>query len=280
MVIAELMPAGLRGLMVASFLAAFMSTMDTHLCWGASYLVNDVYRRFLRPQATATHYVLGSRIAVLVLVAFAALTAWQMESIEGAWIYVIELTAGVALVWLLRWYWWRVNAWAEIAAMAGSVFLANGMVWTGLLARVGWIDPTTVESFGRLYGSDLDFVRALLILVVGSLLWVTVALLSPPDDADHLDRFYRKVRPGGWWGPVAARCPDVPMDPMPGWRRWIGWASGMTFLYGTLVGTGHVLTGRTTSGMLFMGLGLAGGFFTLHIVTRFTSPEAEEAAPA
>ena len=112
--------------MVATFLAAFMSTMDTHLCWGASYMVNDVYRRFVRKEAPERHYVAASRWAVVGLAVMAAFVAWQMESIQRGWIYIIELTAGVAVVWLLRWYWWRVNAWAEIAAMVGSVVLANG----------------------------------------------------------------------------------------------------------------------------------------------------------
>ena len=155
-----------------------------------------------------------------------------MESIEQAWIYLIDLTAGMAVVWLLRWYWWRVNAWAEIAAMAGSVLLANGMVWAGLGARAGILTSDTVAVLAVFYRSEYDFLRALAILVVCSLLWVGVAFLTPADDDEHLERFYRKVRPGGWWGPIASRCGDVEPDVMPGWRRWLGWGTGMTFLYG------------------------------------------------
>lgn len=271
MMIAEMMPSGLRGLMVASFLAAFMSTMDTHLCWGGSYLVNDVYRRFFRPDEGAAHYVLAARISIFFLVLLAALTAWQMESIEGAWIYVIELTAAVALVWLLRWYWWRVNAWAEIAAMAASVLLANGMLWTNLAARLGLISEAGLATIGAFYGSEYDFLRALFILVVGTIIWVTVAFLTPPDPVEHLERFYRKVRPGGWWGPIADRCADVPTDMMPAWRRWVGWAAGMVFLYGSLLGVGHLVTGRTASGSAFLLLGVVAGFFTLSLVTRDAS---------
>ncbi len=268
MMIAELMPQGLRGLMVASFLAAFMSTMDTHLCWGASYLVNDVYRRFYRTDESASHYVLVSRLAVLFLVALAALTAWQMESIERAWIYVIELTAGVALVWLLRWYWWRVNAWAEIAAMAGSVFLANGTVWAAIASRLGLISNDFASFIGGFYRPELDFLRALVILLCCSILWVGVALSTAADDDEQLARFYRRVRPGGWWGPVAARCTDVRTDRMPAARRWAGWALGMIFLYGTLVGVGHLLTGRGASGTVAVLLGLASGFLTLRLATE------------
>ena len=271
MMIAELMPAGLRGLMVASFLAAFMSTMDTHLCWGASYLVNDVWRRFVRPDASAGHYVVASRVAVMILVCLAALTAWQMETIEGAWIYVIELTAGVALVWLLRWYWWRVNAWAEIAAMAGSVVLANGMLWTTLAARVGLVGPDALARIGAFYGAEWDFLRAFFILLACTALWVVVAFLTEPDDDERLDAFYRKVHPGGWWGPVAARCPEVVRDAMPGWRRWAGWGTGMVFLYGCLLGVGQLVTGRPGSGTLLLLVGLGAGFATLRIATEVTA---------
>lgn len=265
MMIADLMPPGLRGLMVASFLAAFMSTMDTHLCWGASYLVNDVYRRFLRPDAGERHYVLASRFAVGLLVVLAALTAWQMETIERAWIYVIELTSGVALVWLLRWYWWRINAWAEIAAMAGSVVLANGRVLLAWGRALGLLSAGTTERLAAFYGSEWDFLRALVILVACSLLWIAVTFLTRPDDPERLDGFYRKVRPGGWWGPVAARCGAVDTDMPPAGLRWLGWAAGMTFLYGWLVGVGHLLTGRPASGLGLLLVGGAAGWLTLRL---------------
>jgi len=265
MVIAELMPAGLRGLMVASFLAAFMSTMDTHLCWGASYLVNDVYKRFLRPDASERHYVRVSRIAVVGLVLVAAVTAWQMETIEGAWIYVIELTAGVAMVWLLRWYWWRVNAWAEIAAMSTSVVLANGMVWARTAAAWGLMRVEALERLGRLYGSDYDFLRALAFLVAATVVWIAVAYATRPDAPEHLDRFYLRVRPGGWWGPVAARCGAVDTGLPSAGRRWAGWTSGMIFLYAWLVGIGHLVTGRSASAAALLLAGLIAGFATLSL---------------
>jgi SSS family solute:Na+ symporter len=265
MVIAELMPAGLRGLMVASFLAAFMSTMDTHLCWGASYLVNDVYKRFVRPDAPERHYVLASRIAVVGLVLVAAVTAWQMDTIEGAWIYVIELTAGVAMVWLLRWYWWRVNAWAEIAAMGTSVILANGMVWARLAAAGGLMSAAALERLGHFYGSDYDFLRALAFLVVATVVWIATVYATRPDAPEHLDRFYLRVRPGGWWGPVAARCGEVDTGLLSARRRWAGWASGMVFLYAWLVGIGQLVTGRTAAGAVLLLAGLVAGFATLFL---------------
>ena len=280
MMIVELMPTGLRGLMVASFLAAFMSTMDTHLCWGASYLVNDVYRRFIRGDADPRHYVLAARISVALLAVAAAFAAWQMETIEGAWIYVIELTAGVALVWLLRWYWWRVNAWAEIAAMAGSVLLANGGLWARATARMGWLGGTSLESVEQFYAAEYDFVRALVILVVCTVAWVAVAFLTRPDSDVHLDRFYRTVRPGGWWGPVAERCDEVVVGGLSAGRRWLGFAAGMVFLYASLVGMGHLLTGRTGSGSGLLLLGILTGFVTLSVATDREADDPEPDATA
>ena len=275
MMIANLMPAGLRGLMVASFLAAFMSTMDTHLCWGASYLVNDLYKRFLRRDADERHYVLASRFAVVLLVVLAALTAWQMDTIERAWIYVIELTSGVALVWLLRWYWWRVNAWAEIAAMAGSIVLANGRLLVGWGRASGLLPAGAAGRLATFYGSDYDFLRALFILLVCSVLWVAVALLTRPDRDERLDRFYRTVRPGGWWGPVAARCGAVDSGLPPARVRWLGWAAGMTFLYGWLVGIGHLLTGRPASGVTLLVVGAGAGWATLRLSSSDAQPPLE-----
>ncbi len=271
MMIAELMPPGLRGLMVATFLAAFMSTMDTHLCWGASYMVNDVYKRFLRPEASDRHYVMVSRAAVVGLVVVAAVTAWQMESIQRGWIYVIELTAGVALVWLLRWYWWRVNAWAEIAAIVSSFFLANGRLWLALFGA--WIPADWAAAIGGFYGPEFDFLRAFAILGGCTLIWVIVAHATAPDDRQTLDAFYRRVRPGGWWDPVARRCPDVRVDFQAG-RRWLGWGCGLVFVYGALLGLGYLVIGRAGVGWPLLLIALAGGAAAL------TLAEGSAAEPA
>lgn len=267
MMIAELMPAGLRGLVVAAFLAAFMSTMDTHLCWGASYLVNDLYRRFLRPDADESHHVRASRIAVALLAVLAAVVAWQMTSIQRGWIYVIELTAGVAFVWLLRWYWWRVNAWAEIAAMAGSVVLANGGALVRLADRLG-LAPTALAEWATVfYGDEYDFIRATVIVLACTILWITVALLTPPDDPKVLEAFYRKVRPGGWWGPVARAADDVTADGSTA-GRWLGFFLGTAFLYTSLLGAGYVLTDRPAAGAVLVTLSGIAAVLTLRVARR------------
>jgi SSS family solute:Na+ symporter len=265
MMIVQVMPMGLRGLMVATFLAAFMSTMDTHLCWGASYLVNDVYRRFIRRNKSERHYVLASRLAVVTLVLVAAATAWQMESIQRAWIYVIELTAGIAMVWLLRWYWWRVNAWAEVSAMAGSFLLANGMLWARLLNATGILPDSAMAGVTRFFGGEFDFIRATIILLACTVVWLLVALNTAPDDEERLRAFYRRVRPGGWWGPIAASCPDITVE-ADAPRRWLSWLLGLLFVYGSLLGSGYLLTGRPISGTAAVALSLVGGWAALRVI--------------
>ena len=271
MMIRDLMPAGLRGLMVATFLAAFMSTMDTHLCWGASYMVNDVYRRFVRKDASERHYVAASRLAVVGLAVLAAVVAWQMESIQRGWIYIIELTAGVAVVWLLRWYWWRVNAWAEIAAMAGSVVLANGRLLLGAAQAVVPLPAAFVAMAERFYAPEMDLVRAVVILVACTLAWLLVIRFTSPERDETLDRFHRRVRPGGWWAPVAARTGVASSDPDAG-RMWTGFGFGALFVYGSLLGVGCLLTGRAAVGALLLALSIAAAVVTVRLADRDTAP--------
>ena len=276
MMIRELMPSGLRGLMVATFLAAFMSTMDTHLCWGASYMVNDVYRRFMRPGRSERHYVAASRVAVVLLAGFAAVVAWQMDSIQRGWIYIIELTAGVALVWLLRWYWWRVNAWAEIAAMAGSVVLANARMLLGLIEPV--VPAGVLEGVNALYAPGMDMVRGVIILLACTGLWLAVALATRPESDEVLDRFYRRVHPGGWWDQVARRTGITSTDPSAG-RMWLGFLMGAIFVFASLLGVGYLLTGKAVAGTLLVAVSLGAGALAVRSAQADTGETPTRAAP-
>ena len=265
MMVAKYMPIGLRGMMVASFLAVFMSTMDTHLCWGASYCVNDVYKRFMVSSASPRHYVLVSRLACLVLAVLAALTAWQLKTIESAFVYLLEITSGIALVSLLRWFWWRVNAWGEISAMAGSFLLANGGLWAKLAYAVGLISAGSAQRCAEFYGDDYFGVRALMILVGCTLIWLIVIWLTPPEPTEQLKAFYRRVRPVGWWGPIARQCPDVESDGGVA-RSWLGWVMGLVCIYGGILGVGHLCLGETAWGAALLALGVAGGGGTLVLI--------------
>ncbi|MFQ5605606.1 MAG: sodium:solute symporter family protein [bacterium] len=271
MMLAKLMPVGLKGLLVASFLAAFMSTMDTHLCWGGSYLVNDIYKRFLKKNAPQAHYVSASRISILILVGFAMVTAYFMESIESAWIYIIDLTAGMAIVWALRWYWWRVNAWAEISAMLGSLVFANGGLILSLLESIGVISGGTVASLGTIYTDEYNLIRAGIILVICTGIWIMVAFVTKPDSQEVLENFYVKVRPGGWWGAIAEKHPEIQTD-VSGGQRWIGWIMGVAFIYSSLLGIGYFVTAHYLWGVVLVIMSAGALVGTLYFFRLSKSP--------
>ena len=180
----EYLPTGLLGLMLTAFLAAFMSTIDTHLNWGASYLVNDFYKRFFKPEADDRHYVVASRISVVLIMLVAGVTSLFMDSIAGAWKFLIALNAGIGLVQILRWYWWRINAWSEIAAMVTSA----------VVSTIVFTLPQTKDNFAY---------QMLIIVPTSTLIWFVTTLVTAPVSEERLIAFYQRVRPnGGWWGRI------------------------------------------------------------------------------
>jgi len=259
LMIAKFLPMGLRGLMVASLMAAFMSTMETQLNWGASYLINDLYRRFMVRKASERHYVAASRLAVLLLAALGCIAAWQAETITGAWIYLATLTAGAGMVGLLRWYWWRVNAWSEISALTGSFLIANGNLWAKILDRFGLVPAGWMDSITWLYGSDAYAVRLLIIVVSCTAIWLGVTYLTGPVGASHLEIFFRRVRPGGWWGPIARQCPEVRRDRAR--HAWSGWFAGVACIYTGLFGIGYLCLAKTLSGMVLLAVSALTGWW-------------------
>lgn len=270
--IAQFMPTGLRGLMVASLLAAFMSTMDTQLNWGASYLVNDIYKRFIVRDAGERHYVTVSRISILLLMILGAITAWQSKSIFGAWKYLVLLTAGAGFAGLLRWYWWRVNAWSEISALSGSFVIANGIVWAHAMDKLGWIPGSAMEKIEWFYSGEAYPVRLVTIVVSCTLLWVSVTYLTAPVSARHLERFFKRVRPGGWWGPIAASCPEVKR--VGAAAAWLGWASGVVCVYSGLFGVGYICLARYGIGVAWLVSSVVTGAIMLSSV-KATEPSTE-----
>ncbi|MGB3619454.1 MAG: sodium:solute symporter family protein, partial [Catalinimonas sp.] len=184
MAMRDFLPSGLRGLLLVAFFAAYMSTISTQLNWGASYAVNDFYRRFVRPDASDKQLVAASRVATGLLMLVALIVTTQIGSIAGVWRFLVEAGAGLGLVLILRWYWWRVNAWSEITASLaplGGYALAH--------YAFGWVFP---DSF-------------FFTVSFTTVAWLAVTFGTSPTDAGHLDAFYRRVRPEGYWQPVAAR---------------------------------------------------------------------------
>ncbi len=219
-VMLDVLPTGVLGLLLASLLAAFMSTIDTQLNWGASYLTHDVYARFINPDASEARKVLVARLSVIGLAAIGALATLAMDSVAEAWKLLATISAGTGLILLLRWLWWRINAWSEIAVMTASLVFAN-----------------VVDVF-----TDLAFPFSLVVVVFLSLpVAFLVTWMTPPESSDVLQRFYERVRPAGAWAPVAEAA-GLPLKPL-GWRPWFEVAAATLGIYATIAGTGWMLFG-------------------------------------
>ncbi len=236
----EYMPAGLLGLMMAAFLAAFMSTIDTHLNWGASYLVNDFYKRFLKPSADDRHYVIVSRISVVTIMIFAGVVSLFLDSIAGAWKFLIALNAGIGLVQILRWYWWRVNAWSEISAMAASA----------ITTTIVYILPQTKGDFAM---------QMLIIVPTSTLAWLIATWITSPVSDKKLVAFYNRVQPnGGFWAhiPSLTNAHPVSQSHAPALLHWM---LGSIFVYSTLFGFGKLILGFYNVGIIFLLIALTTG---------------------
>ncbi len=241
LILTNYLPPALRGLAVAGFLAAFMSTVATQLNWGASYLVADFYRRFVKTNASETHYVQVSRLATVILVICSGLIAAQLASIKSGWEFVLETGAGTGLVYILRWYWWRINAWSEISAMAAALVTSVALRWLPFKAT-----------------GSLQFAQnALITTAVTSVVWITVTLLTKAEPNEVLVSFYRKVRPQiSGWTPIAALAPEVPPTRDLA-RNLASWILGCGMVYAALFGTGKLLFGLYGSGAFLLVIAVA-----------------------
>ena len=228
----KFLPAGFMGLMIASLLAAYISTMDTHLNWGASYLVHDLYQRFVRPKATERHYVLVSRIVTAALMAAAAGLMFLLETARENFDIMLSIGAGTGLIYLLRWFWWRVNAWSEIAAMISSFVISVGLF--------------VANKHGAGIPTHLSLVASVAFTTV---VWLAVTFLTHPTKRDVLVRFYRLVRPfGPGWADIRRETGLGPSpDSLP--HCLLGWVLGCVLVYTALFGTGSLLYGRTAQGI-------------------------------
>lgn len=272
MMIKEVLPAGLKGLLVAAFMAAFMSTVDTHLCWGGSYMVNDIYKRFINTKADAGHYLLVSRISIVLLLLVSAAAAWQMDSIAGAWIYIIEIISGISIILMLRWFWWRINAWSEIASMISALVLANGFIVIKWFYNFGWISESLLNQVNGWYHEDVALIRAAILLLLCTVISLIVTFLTKPVDNDKLLSFYKKVRPKGWWGPIATQVPEL-VDDSSSQNSWFGFVLGVTFLNSILFSVGHAVLGSYTIALLLALIGGISGWLTLRLVEMTKTQE-------
>jgi Na+/proline symporter len=241
----DLLPTPWRGFMMAGFAAAYMSTVGTHLNWGASYLVNDFYKRFVKTGGSERHYVAVSRVATVLIFLASIVVTSQLESIEKAWELLLALGAGTGLVLILRWYWWRINAWSEISAMIAS-FVLSVLAFRYVPPRFAANDPNTLAVI-------------MLITVAGStVVWVVTTFATRPESDATLQAFYRRVRPGGpGWARVSERL-GYGREPIPGGAlAWTNWIAGIVAVYATLFGIGKIVFGYTTAGLVMLAVAAA-----------------------
>ncbi len=220
MVIRDIMPSGLLGLLMAAFLAAYMSTIASQTVWGTSYIINDLFKPFIKPGASERYYVKISRITTFILLLLSLVVTTQFHQISDAWRFILACSGGIGLVLILRWFWWRINAWSEIAAMTAPYLIYPYLAWH----------------------TPLPYEWILIIIVIWStIIWVTVTFLTSPTDENTLKSFYQRIRPGGpGWKPIAEKMPQVKQDTGMG-RLAVNWLAGSIMIMCTLFGTGKLI---------------------------------------
>jgi len=248
-------PTYLRGFMLAAFAAAYMSTIGTQLNWGASYVINDFYRRFINRSAGERHYVIASQIVTVLLMIASLRITYYMESIGGAWKLLLVTGAGTGTVLLLRWFWWRINAWSEVSAMicaaAVSIFLQLVLKWN----------------------SDEPHQFAYLMLVtvgITTVVWLVVTLLTRPEPMDKLVAFYRRVRPEGpGWNGIAEQAELSEVHAQGSLSLQIfNWILGCVLIYGSLFGIGKLIFKEWATGSIYLLIAISAGVLISRNLSR------------
>jgi Na+/proline symporter len=238
------LPVSLRGLMIAAFAAAYMSTIGTQLNWGASYLVNDFYRRFIVRDRGEKHYVTISQLTTMLLMFLSAVVTFFMGSIADAWKFIIALGAGTGLVYLLRWFWWRINAWSEVSAMVAAFI-------TSLTAQFGFhLNESEPREFAYIVLATVS---------VTTIVWLAVTFLTKPEPRETLLSFYRRVRPSAaLWGPIAKEAADI-VPQRDALFNLMDWLLGVAMIYAFLFGAGKIIFGQLPIGFALLAVGLIFG---------------------
>lgn len=241
-------PVALRGIMIAAFAAAYMSTIATQLNWGTSYLINDVYRRFMQRRASDKHYVRVGQVVTLALMVLSCVVTHYQDTIAGAWKFLMAIGAGTGAVLILRWFWWRINAWSEIAAMTTSFVVSMFLQYYVFKVMYPFKDPDDPRLFAY---------TVLITVGCSTVAWLVTTMLTAPEDEKVLLSFYRKVRPNAaLWGPIAAKATDV-IPVHDGTANLVDWALGCIMVYMFLFGVGKVIFGDMTTGIIFLAIAVA-----------------------
>jgi solute:Na+ symporter, SSS family len=252
MVLRDYLPPALRGLMVAAFLAAFMSTIGTQLNWGSSYLVNDLYKRFFVRKATERHYVLISKIFTVLLVLGSGYTAMQLHSINQGWNLVLNIGFGTGAVYILRWYWSRINAWSEIVAMAVAAAVTIGLSRFSFTGNIALVYAKT----------------ALITGLITTIAWLLATYLTAPESDATLTAFYRRVHPTVYgWRHIAKLVPELP-EVRDVAQNAFDWVMGVILVYGCLFGIGKLVFGAWLSGIALLVLAAVAGYLIFWDLSR------------
>jgi SSS family solute:Na+ symporter len=256
MLMLRCLPRGLLGIMLAAFAAAFMSTISTHLNWGSSYIINDFYRRFIRRDAREPHYVLVSRLVTLGLMVVAGVVGYLMESIKSGWELLLTIGAGTGLVLILRWYWWRVNAWSEISAMIAALAVSLGLRFSNLAEK--------------LFPGQPDYaIEMIITVIITTAVWLVVTFLTRPERDDVLENFFFKARPAGpGWKSFREKAPDkVKIFDNLVWNL-LDWLAGCVLIYMALFGTGKMILGHYLYGAIMLIIAAGAGAFLYMDLSR------------
>jgi len=258
----DYLPVGMLGLVVASLVAAFMSTVSTSINWGASYLTNDFYQRFVNPNANQAELVLVGRVASAILTAIGAIAAFFAEDVATVFRLVIAIGTGSGLVLVLRWFWWRINAAAELTAIVGSLVVGSTVTLISKLevSQLGWLDQASrlwLES--NMVTPLQDYgIRLLTITVIVSIFWIVVLFLTPPESEETLDEFYRRVRPSGWgWRRQEQRTGVPPGQNLQNDIQRV--LAAILLLFGLMLSVGGFLLLQPTTGWIALIIGVIGG---------------------
>jgi SSS family solute:Na+ symporter len=255
----KFLPAGFIGLMVGGLIAANSSTNLTHLNWGASYLVHDFYRRFLHKDATEKHYVMVGRLATVILFLSAGSLVFVLETAKDSFDIILQVGAGTGLLYLVRWFWWRVNAWCEVNAMISSFAFSILIL---ILRKVGLVIPTHY---------------ALILTVAGtSVCWILTAFLGPRTDRKTLIKFYKKVRPfGPGWKAIRKEAGVSDAEARASHESFplalVGWVSGSLTIWSSLFTVGNILYKRWTYAAVLGAVFVVSGFVLIRVINRLWS---------
>jgi Na+/proline symporter len=249
-------PPYLRGFMLAAFAAAYMSTIGTQLNWGASYVINDFYRRFVKRSSSDKHYVIASQVVTLFLMGVSLVVTFYMESIGGAWKLLLVTGAGTGTVLLLRWFWWRINAWSEVSAMITAAVVS-------LLLQLSFQKWNTDRP--------RDFAYLMLVTVgITTIVWVAITMLTKPEPKEKLIAFYRRVRPEGpGWNRIAAEAGLAEAHAQGRLSlQLVNWILGCALIYGSLFGIGKLIFKEWAAGSLYLLVAIVAGVLISRNLSR------------